>query len=349
MENFKVTIVTPCYNIRNIDSNKMGLFKSMIDSVKNQTFGYENIEHILINNGSTDDTSSLLSNLSNKYNNIKILSIDKNTGGPSIPRNMGIKNATTKYIMFLDADDILQKDCVEILYNEIESENVDLVNSNYLSFDGKKTLKHISNNQDRVILEPKSPDMNQVLLFIAGAIYRTDFLINENVKFFNVPSEDVCFLVDCILKTNKNIIVLNGYYGLIYTSDNNTSLSHSLTLKQIEGYIKSYNLNIENCIKYKQNQKFISEFYLDSVYVLIGAILRSKETKDNKKIMFDIIKGYLIKHENINLKLNWYWYTIYKLILSNHKYTVIYISSFVQKVFDQKWFVKYFRNQFFTE
>lgn len=345
MSKYNVSLIVPCYNIESIDSEKEDPFKSMFLSIKKQTFGFENIEVLFIDDKSTDNTTTILNKLSEKYGNVKSIFLEKNTGRPSIPRNVGIKNASTDYIMFLDQDDKLELDCVDILYKEIIKEDVDFVKSNYSILDGTKIRKYDSGKNERIELEPKSPDMFYATVFIWGAIYKRDFLLNNNINFPDAQAEDVLFLTNCINSTTKKIIILNNYYSVIYTANNNQSLSHTFTKKQIEDYIKIHSCCIDEFIKNKQNVKFISEFISNSLIVIIGSILRSDKNKKTKKDMIDITYDFIKKYQDYNILLTGYWNIMYKLIL-NKQYTMVILSSnIIQSVFEKEWFKKRFRNQ----
>ncbi|WP_142406486.1 glycosyltransferase family 2 protein, partial [Heyndrickxia sporothermodurans] len=97
----KVTVITPVYN-----SEKH--LRKTIDSVINQSIGFENIEYILIDDCSTDSSRDILLDYSSKFDNIIVVFLKCNTGTPGKPRNIGIHLSTSKYITFLDADDWLE-------------------------------------------------------------------------------------------------------------------------------------------------------------------------------------------------------------------------------------------------
>ena len=96
--NTKISVIVPTYNARDYLMNA-------VNSVINQDFGFENIELILIDDNSSDGTKEVLKKLSEEYENIKTIFLEENSGSPSKPRNIGIRNAKSKYIMFLDNDD----------------------------------------------------------------------------------------------------------------------------------------------------------------------------------------------------------------------------------------------------
>lgn len=92
-----LSVVIPVYNCRDY-------ILEALESVARQT--YPNIEIIVIDNGSTDDTFFLVQDFCTHHSNTKLLRIAENTGGPARPRNVGIKAAEGEFIAFLDSDDV---------------------------------------------------------------------------------------------------------------------------------------------------------------------------------------------------------------------------------------------------
>lgn len=108
-----VSIITPCYN-------SADFIKQTINSVIEQT--YTNWELILIDDKSKDETCKVAEEFVQKHNNIKLIKLEQN-GGVSKARNVGLENATGKYIAFLDSDDIWLKDKLtkQVAYMEEKS------------------------------------------------------------------------------------------------------------------------------------------------------------------------------------------------------------------------------------
>lgn len=109
MENPKVSIVIPVYNTEKY-------LQRCIDSLLAQT--YKNIEFIFVDDGSKDNSFSILEKAEKQDRRIIIMQQDN--GGPSKARNTGIKNCTGKYIMFCDSDDTVTVDWCELLVKAIE-------------------------------------------------------------------------------------------------------------------------------------------------------------------------------------------------------------------------------------
>ena len=103
MEKDLISIIIPVYNVEKY-------LKECVDSVRKQT--YKNLEIILIDDGSKDNSGKLCDELAKEDNRIKV--IHKENGGLSDARNVGIENATGEYIQFIDSDDFVEKDMIEI-------------------------------------------------------------------------------------------------------------------------------------------------------------------------------------------------------------------------------------------
>lgn len=118
MNDIKISIIVPVYN-------SAFFLQKCIESIINQT--YHNWELILINDGSTDSSSSICNN----YINDKIKVIHKKNEGVSKARNEGLNHATGDYITFADSDDYLEERTFEIYVNEIHTNNTDIVKVGY--------------------------------------------------------------------------------------------------------------------------------------------------------------------------------------------------------------------------
>ncbi len=122
----KVTIIVPTYN-------RYELLKKCMKSLLEQT--YNNIEIIVINNGSQDNSSEYLNNLKEKDNRIKLIEFEKNTGSPYACYNAGIKEATGEYMTFMYDDDMLVHDAVETIMKKFELVDYDWICANCINPD----------------------------------------------------------------------------------------------------------------------------------------------------------------------------------------------------------------------
>ena len=135
MKKIKVSIIVPVYNVYE-------KIEKCLKSLINQTL--TDIEIIVVNDGSLDNSQIIIDEYANKDKRIK--SFIKKNGGLSDARNYGLNNAIGEYIMFVDSDDYIDINACEKLYNEAIKDNLDISLNKYFlifsKFDEIKKLKY---------------------------------------------------------------------------------------------------------------------------------------------------------------------------------------------------------------
>lgn len=121
---YKISIILPIFNVEN-------LLERSLNSIINQTMDLTDIEIIMVDDCSTDNSQKIMKKYSEKYPNFISLFHEKNSGGCGIPRNTGMKIASGKYIMFLDPDDEYLPENCEKLYNAITKYDGDIAFGRY--------------------------------------------------------------------------------------------------------------------------------------------------------------------------------------------------------------------------
>ena len=121
MEKIKISVIVPVFNAEKY-------LKMCLNSLVSQTL--KNIEIICIDDGSTDNSLAILDKFKSKDDRIKI--IKQKNYGVSMARNNGISEAQGEYIGFVDADDWVDKDFFEKLYNATQKYNADIATAGYL-------------------------------------------------------------------------------------------------------------------------------------------------------------------------------------------------------------------------
>ena len=109
---YKISVITPVYNAEKY-------LETAINSVINQTIGFENIELILVNDNSTDNSGKIIDEYCEKYENIIGIHLPENSGFCGRPRNVGMEISTAPYLVFLDADDEYLPNAFELYYDTI--------------------------------------------------------------------------------------------------------------------------------------------------------------------------------------------------------------------------------------
>lgn len=182
-----VSVIVPCYNVADC-------VESTIMSVMNQTDS--RFELILVNDGSTDNTVSVVEALKNKYSVIKLL--NKSNGGVSSARNAGLKLATAPYVYFLDGDDYIVPTFIADIANVVEGQDVIVFGS--LQERGKNKMRyHLNNFSKDYLLDYLRGEIyihNSSCVISRAMIYKYDLHFDEHTYY----SEDREFIVNSLFR-----------------------------------------------------------------------------------------------------------------------------------------------------
>lgn len=283
----KVSVIVPVYNSRKY-------LKECIESIINQDL--EEIELILVNDGSTDNSLDICQKYAMKDSRIKI--IDKPNGGVSSARNAGILAASGEYIGFVDSDDWIQSEMYSNMYKNIKETGSNICICNYIeeSFGNSKPItlnikKRILLKEDiinELVLNMIGPkDLNSNSEPIMGNIWRLlfkkDFIKEYNLNFpINIHfMEDLLFCIKAFIKA-KQITIDNGYYYYYRNNSNSASRSYINDIYTIQKNIFDI---IENIIK-GENLFDIAAERLNIRYVnlCIGSVINEVCKNNNIKI-----------------------------------------------------------------
>lgn len=207
-----VSVIVPVYNCE--------LFiKRLVMSVLNQS--YQNLELIVLNDGSTDNTMGIL----NQFKDSRLRIIDKENTGVSDTRNKGLKLAKGKYICFFDADDYVEPTFLEDCISLLEKYDLDLVITGFFSeVENKKqnTVDCIS-MADKLYVNKKSIKEGLVQMWdthmlynIWNKVYLKKIIDDYDIEFPNYNwGEDIEFNRNYLLHTGKIYNIQNCYYHYI--------------------------------------------------------------------------------------------------------------------------------------
>ncbi len=277
--NNKVSIVVPIYNSEKFISR-------CLDSIINQT--YKNIEIILVNDGSFDQSKNIIK----KYNDDRIKYIEQKNMGLSGARNTGIDNSTGEYIFFLDSDDCIELDSIELLINKVIKDKLDVCIG---------LLKYIKDDKEYNINRKLD---NRVVVTGLSAI--NEMLLAKNIRFHAVAKlfkrelfDGVCFPIGrlyedtgCIYKAiykAKRVGYINKKIYNYYF--NNVSISKSkfnfkkLDLIHFTNEIEDFLIN-NNCFKICKNNYY--NFKVDSYISLYKDIRKSEMNKKDIEILNEL-------------------------------------------------------------
>jgi glycosyltransferase involved in cell wall biosynthesis len=247
-ENEKISVIIPTYNRGNL------IIRSL-NSVLNQT--YKNLEILIVDDGSTDETEFLINELNN--NKIKYIKLKENKGA-SFARNLGITRASGKYITFQDSDDYYHHDKIEKQYYNLIKKKTD--------FDFCKICLHLNKDQ-KVVFPTIKQEKNIILENYEKELCNGNFISTQSIlvkkayirkylfdtKFPRLQDYDLALRMVPKLKvsyTNETLVELFREKDSIGNSPEKYDESLNLLLK------KKYDIkcNIENIYKiFKKNQK----------------------------------------------------------------------------------------------
>ena len=270
-----VSIIIPVYNVEQY-------LEQCLDSVVNQT--YSKIEAIVINDGSTDSSLDILKQYSEKYMNIKL--IDKKNTGQGDTRNIGIDMASGEYIFFLDSDDYIKNDTIEVLINNITND-IDIIVYNGVPFntEDNQILKtryvDVDNNwTDRVFTG--SEFFKEYMDYIQPCmkIYNRDFLIKNNIKYPNYKyGEDIKFWAECCIYAKKmKYVDYPSYFRRMGTGGVSTKVDYV----RVEESIRSIK---EICTLVERQPEQFKKFSAVYSYRCLGRAFRLKSRKERRALI----------------------------------------------------------------
>ncbi len=230
----KITVIVPVYNVEHY-------LDKCLDSVIKQT--YKNIEIIVVNDGSTDNSGKICQEYAKKDN--RIVYIEKENGGLSDARNAGLDRLTGSYVTFVDSDDWIESDYVETLYKKITEYQADIAVGNYYSFNESEGMFyfHISGDSyyekvyDNVsIFENlyESQEMKSFALISAwGKLYKAGLF--DHLRFdIGKLGEDGYLNQKIYLLAEKIVYIHKGIYSYRIR---NSSLSRTWTEKWMHALV----------------------------------------------------------------------------------------------------------------
>lgn len=277
-----VTIIIPVYNVQEY-------LEKCFNSLINQT--YKNIEIIIIDDGSKDNSLDICKKYEAEYNSI-IKLIHTENKGVSSARNLGLKQAKGNYILFLDSDDYIENNMIEILYNNLKTYDVDISMCNYNKVVGNEILRNDFEIEKKLL--NKSEFFNKIFDkrfyrgFLWNKLFKKELLLNNN-KFVEF-SEEIHMMEDLLFISQVAENATSFYYDdksflYNYVQRNSSALNTKFNYKTVTA-LKVYNILEPLVVKYALD---VIDVYL---YDYIICAMRTKMfLKREKKLDIDVLKN----------------------------------------------------------
>lgn len=289
---FKITNVMPVYKVEKY-------LKEAIDSIIAQDIGFkENVQLILVDDGSPDNSGAICDEYKKKYPN-NIVVVHKQNGGLSSAREAGIALAEGEFVCFVDSDDIIAKNTYSDVYKFFKEhkEEVQLV-SVPMFFFGNSTGPHPLNYKfdkgTRVVDLLEEPSAIQ--LSMASSYFKKEDLANLKFDYKLVTAEDAKIIIDMLLKKPKIGVVSTAKY--MYRKHGADSRTGSLSQKK-ENYNEYVELFTKHIINRSKEEKgevlgFVQETAMyDLVWTIkenFAPILTKEEEKQYIKNICDVFE-----------------------------------------------------------
>ena len=283
------SIIIPVYNVEMY-------IGQMIDSVLRQKF--TNYELLLIDDGSVDRTSIICDEYFLRYSQfIRVFHL--NNQGVSSARNVGIEYARGEFLLFLDSDDIVEKnDMLSQFYQTIKQTSAELVVQGY-------TIRNLNNIKgcDSICVYPERTydwfvnqrefvDIfyNGYMFVVWNKIFRKDIINRYHIRFVDQQMEDFRFVLD-YMKHIRCVHTID-YCSYCYYKRNNNSLTHKIRSNMLEDYLYIHKmlLSLFPLVERTDIHRLMFPQYYSMVLLYINSDIKNRKEQINLILNNDLVK-----------------------------------------------------------
>ena len=273
----KISVIIPVYNVE-------PYLKRSLDSLINQTL--KDIEIILINDCSTDNSLSILKEYAGKDERIKLINLETNQGA-AVARNKGLeqaKKSNPEYLGFIDPDDDIDLNYYEELYKKAKEEDYDIVKCQRKTIDTDGNVK-LGLVNERII----NSSIYSFTYEWTTAIYKSSIIFDNNINF---PPEirkaqDVVFLNKVVLKS-KTIAVIDNVFYYYYKREDSLN-AKKISIDKIKSALMAHEAicnNLNNVCNYLGRETYIKR-YVVAINTILLFTSRQNDTKEAKKMCIE--------------------------------------------------------------
>lgn len=310
----KVSVIVPVYNVQKY-------IEKCLNSLVNQTL--EDIEIIIVNDGSTDASKYIIEQYKEKYDNIKYY--EKENGGLSDARNYGLQFATGKYIAFLDSDDYVDQNLYKRMYEKAQKEDSDMVECNFYWVYDKKTKKDIGQRY-----KGKKQMFEKARVVAWNKLYKKEMLDKAKIEFpKGLRYEDVEFFYKLIPYIERVSFVKEP---LIYYVQRKKSIVNTQNEKT-----KDIFTVLENVISYYKENNLYEE-YKEVIEFTFTRLILCSSFKRMCKIKDKVMRKQLLNEAWINLNEkfpNWKENRILNTELNYKKRYMLSVNRFTYRLYSR--------------
>ena len=286
-----ISIIVPFHNVEKY-------LERSLDSIVGQT--YENLEIILVNDGSTDNSLEICERYAKYDDRIKIVNIEH--GGVSAARNAGLDAVTGEYIGFVDSDDYIVEDMYMELYNALNQNNCDMATCNFYRVYGDDYLVDYNSPEEVVILNTKEA-VKSVLLEKEMKVYLWTRLCSkkvfDNIRFPEGRDYEDADVSIKVLENVDSIIFLNKFF--YYYINRDDSIDNNYDKKNVKDSMEI------GYLRYKYVKENYSDLLLYNVASMISRLYYTYTGAEESELLkdYNMLDDYkdIIEELNNDVKL----------------------------------------------
>jgi len=331
----KVSIIIPVYNAEKT-------LCRCLDSLVVQT--YEDVEIILVNDGSVDSSRNICETYRDKYS--QIILINQENAGPATARNVGIDSASGKYISFVDADDYVECGMIEEMVNAAETNHAEMVICGYDQEHSGVIVKHeykydaglyVGEGARKIAIDLISDvSAKRIPPYSPVRMILKDVLENPQIRYAKgmIRSEDYYFFVQLHFRIKR--LYLLGDKPLYHYIEVSKSVTHRYVPKYWSSVKKIYHGLLEKLPEDEGIKRRLGVMLVQRSLIALNNVSRKKSKDMFRKELYEIILdedlNYVIfKMNTISYLKSYIW------LMSNHVYLIIY----------WRYLLKFYRNKIF--
>lgn len=275
----KISVIIPAYNSERF-------LAETLDCLLGQTL--KDIQIIIVNDGSTDGTADIISEYAERHANI--LPVYQENAGVSAARNNGISRADGKYTLFLDSDDLLSHNALEVIYNTLEANDADMALCRTMRFGyGGEEFNPIVDSlaKERII---DCFDKRLLWNFLLGnKCFKTELLEKSGILFPLLRySEDGAFSMQFVYAAKPKI---TGVYGAVFKyrrhmPSEGFSVSQSISRELVSHFLQSLDIVYKAAENVTDDGDYLQEILFKTYFSLINEFYRILWRADNETLKF---------------------------------------------------------------
>lgn len=335
----KVSVIVACYNVENYISKS-------IQSILQQR--YSNLELIVVNDGSTDNSLQILNEIAAKDNRLKIIS--QPNQGVSIARNNALKIAQGEYVCFVDGDDWLAPDTLEVL---VQHAAYDLVCCSFykeyennlvvrdLMYDGCYTASDLQRRlTGPIAAELADPSHLDTFAPVWAKLFKNKIIQDNKIAFYDIRkigSWEDGYFVWCYLNCSQNVFIINKPY-YYYRKDNTSSVTSKHRENLINKIANQHNLLKEALEKYNKPEVYWQAYHNRVSMSVLGlglnVLLRNNNILSKRKELFSILETKYIREALNQLTLKYFpvhWKTFFYAAKKKQVFILMILLQVIKK------------------